>query len=42
MKYDIVIMGGGIGGCTAATESAKQGLRTAIIEMNEIGGVCLN
>lgn len=42
MKYDVVVMGGGIGGCTAATESAKQGLRTAIIEMDEIGGVCLN
>ena len=43
-KYDIAIIGSGPAGYTAAFESVKNGLKTALIErdLNNIGGVCLN
>jgi dihydrolipoamide dehydrogenase len=40
--YDIVVLGGGPGGYTAAIRAAQLGLRTAIIERERLGGVCLN
>lgn len=42
MKYDVVIIGGGPGGYTAAEQAAKGGLSTMLIEKNVLGGVCLN
>ena len=41
-QYDVVILGAGPGGYVAAIKAAQQGLNTAIIEKEAIGGVCLN
>ncbi|MFH1195907.1 MAG: dihydrolipoyl dehydrogenase [bacterium] len=41
-NYDIVILGGGPGGYVAAIRSAQLGFKTAIIEKDNLGGVCLN
>lgn len=40
--YDIIVIGAGIGGYTAAIRGAKEGYKVAIIEKKDIGGVCLN
>ncbi|QWB99726.1 dihydrolipoyl dehydrogenase [Mycoplasmatota bacterium] len=40
--YDVVIVGAGPGGYVAAIKAAQKGLKTAIIEKEAIGGVCLN
>jgi dihydrolipoamide dehydrogenase len=40
--YDIVVVGGGPGGYTAAIRAAQLGFQTAIIERDRLGGVCLN
>ena len=42
MKYDVVVIGSGPGGYVAAIKAAKEGLVTAIIEKDTIGGTCLN
>jgi len=42
MKYDIIIIGSGPGGYVAAIRAAQLGLKTAIVEKSEIGGICLN
>ncbi|MGB8451186.1 MAG: dihydrolipoyl dehydrogenase [Anaerocolumna sp.] len=41
-KYDLVVIGAGPGGYTAAIKAAKSGLKTALIENREVGGTCLN
>ena len=40
--YDIIILGGGPGGYVAAIKAAQLGAKTALIEKEELGGVCLN
>lgn len=40
--YDICIIGGGIGGYTAAINGAKYNKRVLLVEKGEIGGTCLN
>jgi len=40
--YDLVIIGGGPGGYVAAIRAAQLGLKAAVIERENIGGVCLN
>jgi dihydrolipoamide dehydrogenase len=40
--YDIVIIGSGPAGYVAAIRAGQLGLKTAIIEKNIIGGMCLN
>ena len=42
MNYDVVVIGGGIGGLTTAIRSAELGKKVAIIEKDELGGECLN
>ncbi len=42
MKYDIIIIGSGPAGYTAAIRASQLGMRTALIEKHEIGGICLN
>lgn len=42
MAYDVVVVGGGPGGYVAAIRTAQLGLKTAIIEKERMGGVCLN
>jgi dihydrolipoamide dehydrogenase len=41
-KYDIIILGSGPGGYVAAIRASQLGLKTAIIEKESLGGVCLN
>jgi dihydrolipoamide dehydrogenase len=40
--YDLVIIGSGPGGYVAAVRAGQLGMKTAIIESNALGGVCLN
>jgi dihydrolipoamide dehydrogenase len=40
--YDLTVLGSGPGGYVAAIKAAQKGLKTAIIEKEAIGGVCLN
>jgi len=42
MKYDVIIIGSGPAGYVAAIRAGQVGLKTAIIEKGEIGGMCLN
>jgi dihydrolipoamide dehydrogenase len=42
MKYDIIVIGSGPGGYVAAIRASQLGLRTAVVEKSEPGGVCLN
>ncbi len=41
-QYDVVIIGGGPGGYVAAIRAAQLGLKTAVVERDELGGICLN
>ena len=41
-NYDVIILGSGPGGYVAAIRSAQLGLKTAIIERENLGGICLN
>lgn len=40
--YDVVVLGGGIGGYTAAIRAAQLGMKAAIIERDKLGGTCLH
>jgi dihydrolipoamide dehydrogenase len=41
-RYDVVIIGAGPGGYVAAIRAAQLGLTVALVEREELGGVCLN
>jgi dihydrolipoamide dehydrogenase len=41
-QYDVVIVGSGPGGYVAAIRAAQLGMKTAVVERDELGGVCLN
>ena len=41
-EYDVLILGGGPGGYVAAIRAAHLGKKTAIVESNDLGGICLN
>ena len=41
-EYDVVVIGAGPGGYVAAIRAAQLGLKTAVVERGELGGVCLN
>src|SRR6202045_4565978 len=40
--YDILVIGGGPGGYVAATRGAQLGFKTAVVEREHLGGICLN
>lgn len=40
--YDVLVLGGGPGGYVAAIRAAQLGLKTALVERENLGGVCLN
>ena len=42
MNYQVIIIGGGPAGYTAAEMAGKAGLKVLVIEKNNLGGVCLN
>jgi len=42
MNYDLLVIGSGPGGYVAAIRASQLGLKTAVIEKAELGGVCLN
>lgn len=42
MVYDVCVIGAGPGGYVAAIRAAQLGLKTAIVEREKLGGVCLN
>ncbi len=41
-KYDIIVLGSGPGGYVAAIRASQLGFKTAIVEKENLGGVCLN
>tara|TARA_Y100000739_G_C20604148_1_gene464622 strand:- start:1059 stop:2444 length:1386 start_codon:yes stop_codon:yes gene_type:complete len=42
MKFDIIVLGSGPGGYVTAIRASQLGFKTAVIEKEELGGVCLN
>jgi dihydrolipoamide dehydrogenase len=40
--YDVLVIGGGPGGYVAAIRAAQLGLKTALVEREHLGGICLN
>ncbi len=40
--YDLIVIGGGPGGYVGAIRAAQLGLKTACVERDKLGGVCLN
>lgn len=42
MNYDIIVLGSGPGGYVAAIRASQLGMKVAVVEKAEIGGICLN
>jgi dihydrolipoamide dehydrogenase len=42
MKFDLIVIGSGPGGYVAAIRASQLGLKTAIVEREHLGGICLN
>ena len=42
MKYDVIVLGSGPGGYVTAIRASQLGFKTAIVEKENLGGVCLN
>jgi dihydrolipoamide dehydrogenase len=42
MNYDVIVIGSGPGGYVAAIRASQCGLKAAVVEKAEIGGICLN
>lgn len=40
--FDLIVIGGGPGGYVAAIRAAQLGLKTAVVERDKLGGICLN
>ena len=41
-NFDVIVIGGGPGGYVAAIRAAQLGMKTAVVEANHLGGICLN
>jgi dihydrolipoamide dehydrogenase len=41
-KFDVIVIGGGPGGYVAAIRASQLGLKTAVVERDQLGGICLN
>ena len=41
-NYDVIVIGGGPGGYVAAIRAAQLGMKTAVVEREHLGGICLN
>jgi dihydrolipoamide dehydrogenase len=42
MNYDVIVVGSGPGGYVTAIRASQLGLKTAVVERSELGGICLN
>ncbi len=42
MDYNLIVIGSGPGGYVAAIRASQLGLKTAVVERSEVGGICLN
>lgn len=42
MNYDVIVIGSGPGGYVAAIRASQLGLKTAVVERENVGGICLN
>lgn len=42
VNFDVVVIGGGPGGYVAAIRASQLGLKTAVVEREHMGGICLN
>lgn len=42
MQYDLIVIGSGPGGYVAAIRASQLGMKTAVVEKSEVGGICLN
>lgn len=42
MSYDVIVLGSGPGGYVAAIRASQLGLKTAVVEREALGGICLN
>ena len=40
--FDLIVLGGGPGGYVAAIRAAQLGMKTAVVEREHLGGICLN
>src|SRR5271167_5225080 len=40
--FDLVVLGSGPGGYVAAIRAAQLGMKTAVVERDQLGGICLN
>ena len=41
-SFDVIVLGGGPGGYVAAIRAAQLGMKTAVVERENLGGICLN
>jgi len=41
-QFDVIVVGGGPGGYVCAIRAAQLGLKTAVVERDRLGGICLN
>ncbi|MBV1798216.1 dihydrolipoyl dehydrogenase [Siccirubricoccus sp. G192] len=41
-QFDLIVLGGGPGGYVAAIRAAQLGMKTAVVEREHLGGICLN
>ena len=41
-SFDVIVVGGGPGGYVTAIRAAQLGLKTALVEREHLGGICLN
>src|ERR1700759_5445887 len=42
MNYDVIVIGSGPGGYLAEIRASQLGLKTAVVEKESLGGICLN
>ncbi|MBQ9474075.1 MAG: dihydrolipoyl dehydrogenase [Bacteroidales bacterium] len=42
MQYDLIVIGSGPGGYVAAVKGSQMGMKTAVVERENLGGICLN
>src|SRR5205809_965137 len=41
-SFDLIVLGGGPGGYVAAIRAAQVGMKTALVEREHLGGICIN